>query len=346
MEQNQPSNYRDGRQPWSLKRSRTEKKVHGQPDSKRSHEAPAGRSSDSSTDSKQIITPMPLDKNILNEAGDIYRGITIIEQYEELCWNAIPKHAKLAESLKSQHGLRMEFKQEMHNSYITHLNHTFLEHREEKKGLYPKSGKWHDKPHYDDEIAQFIATGKAANPHLLCTLLLDLIWKPSQNKISRVQHSESMLNLINLLLFYGFNPNLKNSNDRDPLSLVVNYAPLYRIDPIIISALKLLLKYGASPNQKNSTGLTALHLALSPHQINSAKLLLEYGANPNIQDLNGWTALHFVALNHNNPNIIYHLITYGGDPKIQDNNGKNAFDIAHENTFLNFKQLVEMYSSI
>ena len=100
------------------------------------------------------------------------------------------------------------------------------------------------------------------------------------------------LSMVNLLLDYGANPNVKTeyqAGQETPLMIaaVNNY---YEIG-------KLLLDYGADPTQRNSQGLTCLHLATMNGSVELALLMIARGCDPTIRDNFGNNASYWAKRN-------------------------------------------------
>jgi len=236
------------------------------------------------------------DPTILEPAETIPDAIQIIEDdIINYCKSIFPDHG-------TAKGLNKDIKlvPQIRKLYIPFINAKFLEKREGKEGLYPKeNGEWHTHTTTNDDIAQFIASGNDVD---FISILISLI--------------EGHDSLINLLLWYGVNPNLQN---------IGGYTALHYAVPL----------YPYSPDYIGSTIL----------------LLLSYGANPNLQDNRGYTALFSSIECHNNYNCNYNyeeitafLLHFNANPYLKNKNGETAFDLAKKQKFISFPKLVKIHS--
>jgi len=236
----------------------------------------------------QILEYIYLDPNyffnpaILDEAKDIYDGIDIIEKYIQKCLQTISLVCKTFRNLNISKDQWAKLKEEIRGFYIPHLNDRFLERHQGKTGLYPKGGKWHSAWNKffsrNDKIAQFIATG--------------IMPVDDPSSPLTVAAGDNNLKLINLLLWYGANPNLQDDDGTALYQAVLNYQFEYCNN---IDLITLLLQYGANPNLQNEDGETALYRAVKNHEPeNDIKsviiLLLQHSANPDIRANDGKTA--------------------------------------------------------
>ena len=100
------------------------------------------------------------------------------------------------------------------------------------------------------------------------------------------------LSMVNLLLEFGANPNLKTEwivGGESPLMIAAanNY---YDIG-------KLLLEFGADPTDENSQGIPCLHIACMNGSIDLALVMIAYGCDPNIKDKLGNNASYWAKRN-------------------------------------------------
>ena len=153
--------------------------------------------------------------------------------------------------------------------------------------------------------------------------------------ISVLTKSEYNVNITKLLLQYGSNPNILYDYDA-PLLL----ASEYNNKDIVI----LLIQYGANPNIQNDEGVTALALSASCNHKEIAMLLLQHGANPNLKNHYAEHSLLYAVMGYRYyKDMAVILLLYGANPYIKRYDGKSAFDIAEENNFHKFPKLVEKY---
>lgn len=268
------------------------------------------------------------DISILDQANDIYSAIVLIEEYFVKCHDEILLNCKTP-APKEQ---LLKIKETIRKLYIPHLNQKFLEKRDGQEGLYPINSKWFNDPHINDAIAQFVSTGDMLDDYLLLKLVY-----------GNYSYTEPINpSLINLLLFYGINPNTQNTTQygRTPLHCIIRFGIP---SPAREKIAKLLLCYSANPNIQDNRGETSLHDAVAEDYIEITKFLLQNNAYPNILDNKGNTPLHFAI--GSNRSIVILLLQYGANPLIKNKQGQTAFDIAHEKNFTDFSELAEKYSS-
>ncbi|WP_257265620.1 ankyrin repeat domain-containing protein [Endozoicomonas sp. ONNA2] len=170
------------------------------------------------------------------------------------------------------------------------------------------------------------------------------------------EHSFMKINMVNILLDYGANPNttgnrsfsplfsamLENNSDianmlldngadpdpnrcddsgRTPLNcLVERYCPLHNI-----GFARLLLALGADPNTSSPSGYTTLNFAVGNQQgcKELVEVLLANGANPNKPGALGSTPL-FLAVARDCPEIVNTLLAHGARADIPNAFGHTA----------------------
>ena len=127
-------------------------------------------------------------------------------------------------------------------------------------------------------------------------------------------HSMWRLNLevVEILLKYGADPNIQGFNKKTPLYYVRNY-----------EQAKLLLENNANPNVQDKYGNTPLHAIYGVRQLEIseklkiAEVLIQYGANINIKDKQGNTPLY----NTSSFQLAKSLVDAGANVNIRSNSG-------------------------
>ncbi len=112
--------------------------------------------------------------------------------------------------------------------------------------------------------------------------------------------------MLELLLDYKANPNLRGSDGYTPLQIAVQKQR--------ITAAGLLLAKGADPNARawDRDGDTALHWAVRSGYAQTTELLLANKADPNATNAHGATPLHYIGA-HPPTNVIALLVKHGAD---------------------------------
>jgi len=95
---------------------------------------------------------------------------------------------------------------------------------------------------------------------------------------------------IGLLLKYGANPNLPNSDGETPLHKMIQ---IFEID--CSKTIVALLHYGANPNISSWFG-TPLHYAIDRENSSNVQLLLDGAADVSIPDSRGYTPIHLASM--------------------------------------------------
>lgn len=124
--------------------------------------------------------------------------------------------------------------------------------------------------------------------------------------------------ILELLLNYKADPNLKTSSGIVPLITAINTNN--------DKAVKLLLRYGADPNIPNSKGEIPLFHAIHVKNTKAIMQLLKAGSKYTCGEKSG---LHF-AVKMNDPECC-RLLMYGADLSLKDQKGRTALDIASLN---------------
>ncbi len=137
--------------------------------------------------------------------------------------------------------------------------------------------------------------------------------------------------LVEMLLKYNANPNIKSSDDFTMLSIATTNSN--------IKMMKILLYGKANPNQTSANNFCPLHYTVFHNQLEATKLLLLNGASANIKGLYGWTPLHF-ACREQNVEMVKLLLANNADKNIKDVWGRRPKKIARERHFKNIKKLL------
>ncbi len=262
-----------------------------------------------------IFEHVYFDSTILDEVPHLFEGIATIQQYVPTACKTVSLVCKTFRALNIPPDQWSKFKEKIKAFYITHLNQRFLEKREGQEGLYPKNSKWHTSSLTDESTAKFISTRIMSNNSLILQYL-----------IREIKRNPTYLKFINMLLFYGADPNIADCTGITPLlsALAIQDSPKQDIKNLV----SLLLKYGANFNTQDNCGFTALHLAAHPKQIHIMRLLLKHGGNLDIKNEYGDTPLYIAIAFHTNiaknKDIIVLLLTHGANPNIQNAYGKTA----------------------
>ncbi len=153
--------------------------------------------------------------------------------------------------------------------------------------------------------------------------------------------------IVELLLSYNLDPNIKDYLGNTPLHLIAdlnertccadNISRLFVSNKpnfhsynrsIISEIIKLLIDNGGIVDIKDNGGETPLHLAARVNNQDVAKSLLELGANVNAKDKGGDTPLMYAAYGIGGKPIIQLLIENGADINTKDNRGNTPLHIA------------------
>ena len=133
----------------------------------------------------------------------------------------------------------------------------------------------------------------------------------------------SEVEIVEILLENGADPDLQDENGWTPLHLAARYGYARVATP--------LLEAGADPDRADRDGLTPIMAAITAGNIDRVRTvilrLLVNGADPNRQDSNGNSALHHAAMN-NIAEAIPQLIKYGASPALKNNDGQTPLDLA------------------
>jgi ankyrin repeat protein len=145
--------------------------------------------------------------------------------------------------------------------------------------------------------------------------------------------SRGHLEVVRWLLDHGADVNSKdNDNDCTSLHLAASYGHF--------DIVRTLLEHNADANARRNHGRTPLHLASSNGRVNMVRFLLNHNANPKARDNNQWTSLHHVASSSGDLNIARLLLEHGADIEAQDMDGRTAYQIALNEGYGEFAQLL------
>lgn len=126
--------------------------------------------------------------------------------------------------------------------------------------------------------------------------IFELLLKKGANPNVKDRNSNNILHLViqgGLIEFIpdvikaGADPNMKDGNDKSPLYLVIQNEKLTAVIPDLISA-------GADPNEEDKNGNSLLYLTLQSGEMEIFELLLKKRANPTGKDEEGNSILHLL----------------------------------------------------
>jgi uncharacterized protein len=175
---------------------------------------------------------------------------------------------------------------------------------------------------------------------------------PIWRAIARVRRgddtsSEGHLEVIQVLLENGADPNHKNSKGRSTFleAIGTKNHPLmmqllaHRADPKTPDALALaciwrmkrlaevLLARGADVNQADEDGCTPLFWAASTNRLPFVKLFLAHGADPNVGND---AAITPIMVAKESLAIAKYLLAHGADPSLRNRRGQTALEFMSE----------------
>lgn len=245
-----------------------------------------------------IIKKAYLDPDILKEAQNIFDPIKLIEKHILTLYQTLPFVCKGFASLNISKEDWPKFKEEIRKFYIPYLNEKFLKTYKDEGELYPKENKaWHLNPVIDKKIAQFISTGTFSHSEPISTkcmpsdCILYQVILSQESKVSKSNevaknNTHNLLKILNLLVFYGANPN------KDPLLLTQTIKCSYK-NIYLIPVIQFLLDNKIDINAEYSSALfEAIDNAdyrsqCTPNEkidIELIIMLLKNGADPNINN--------------------------------------------------------------
>ncbi|KAK0220393.1 kinase-like domain-containing protein [Armillaria fumosa] len=171
-------------------------------------------------------------------------------------------------------------------------------------------------------------------------------WKPPISPLSKDEHLMKYaplvpsVELIDLLLKYGGDPNVLDKRQASPLHLVAQNAFGNEGHEVNIALVQRLVDAGGDVNARNVDGETPLHLA---SRVETVIALLKAGANSRIVDNDGVTPLHHVyRLSESFDVAVRTLIEHGADIKAADDEGFTPLHYAcrtYEENSRGFRQL-------
>jgi ankyrin repeat protein len=103
------------------------------------------------------------------------------------------------------------------------------------------------------------------------------------------------LEIVQLLLDHGANPNVENDDGSIPLHLVSGGNYNYNLQERGVGIARLLMERGTDVNAQMKNMSTPLHAAAFKGRLEITRLLLSHGANPNVGNDRGSTPLHQVS---------------------------------------------------
>jgi len=148
--------------------------------------------------------------------------------------------------------------------------------------------------------------------------------------ISSLEHLE----ILNLLLDHGADPNMSDGNGLSPLSYAVDLATLTGPEPF-----KRLVAAGARLDERGPRGETTLHYAANGGDLEVVKFLLEQGMDVNAKDDRGMSPLMHSVFSSGLPKdkapieVVRFLIAHGADIDAKDRKRQTAYDWASTGIF-------------
>ncbi|WP_300367280.1 ankyrin repeat domain-containing protein [Brachyspira sp.] len=140
-------------------------------------------------------------------------------------------------------------------------------------------------------------------------------------------HSNKLLESVNLLLSKNADPNIKDKDGNTPLHLAVINANKSRNE--YIQVINALIKYNANINALNNKNQLALNIAVYNNDTEISNILINAKSDLNNKD-DGYAPLH-MAVKNNNMAIADSLLSNGADVNIKDKRGYSPLATAVEN---------------
>ncbi|KAK0470570.1 ankyrin repeat-containing domain protein [Armillaria novae-zelandiae] len=172
------------------------------------------------------------------------------------------------------------------------------------------------------------------------------LWKRPISPLSKDEHLMKYaplvpsVELIDVLLKYGGDPNVLDKRQASPLHQVAQNAFGDAGHEVNVALVQRLVGAGGDVNARNVDGETPLHLA---SRVETVIALLKAGANPRIVDNVGVTPLHHVyRLSESFDVAVRTLIEHGADINAADDEGFNPLHYAcrtYEENSRGFRQL-------
>lgn len=185
----------------------------------------------------------------------------------------------------------------------------------------------------EDPLFKAISDNDVERVRALASAELDLNRPNRQRGMSLLTEAVERGNpqIVEMLLAFGADVNLRNSSGRSPLmSLTETATP---------EMVRNLLAAGARPNARTNNGATPLMLAAATSPVRVIKELIDAGANVNARDSSGETCL-FYAARSNKPEVISLLLASGVDVNVRNEDGDDALmAMASLGDFDNFRLL-------
>lgn len=248
---------------------------------------------------KLILEKGYLNLDIINNAKDIHESVELIKKHIASFYKSISLVCRGFEVLNISKAKWPNFREEIKKYYREQLIQKFLTY-ENEEGVYPKGKKaWYLNPSLDKKIAQFISKGTFSILELLdrtkpgpsdCILYQVILLQNSNEVLESADTAKSntieLLKILNLLIFYGANPN------KDPLLLTQTIKCSYK-NKYLIPVIQFLLDNQININAEYSSALfEAIDNAEYRNQCTSNEkidieliiMLLKNGADPNINN--------------------------------------------------------------
>lgn len=188
----------------------------------------------------------------------------------------------------------------------------------------------------DREFLRIISKGNAVE----LARILSSIPESNLNQVSNgmtplmTVASRGEVEMVNLLLVRGADPNTRGSSSRTALQ--------YAVEKNRIQVAELLLNFGADINGYDNNQLTPLIMAADRNHQQLALLLIDREADVNIQHKQGYTALIDAARNGNRE-LVQRLLNAGADAGLRTKNGWDAEGIARHYQHFEVAELLKKH---